>query len=130
MPELKWDETDFLEYLEVLPQIEEYGTKIYYEVKQSDLILVISIWQYESVVAVSLLRDETATPIASFTLAVRGDVRYVKDKRGEYLEFNDCVVVSNRFYYHETKDVFDRTKFTGQLQMELSIKPHIQVKFR
>ena len=33
MPELKWDELDFLMCLEVVPETEEYGTEFIYEVK-------------------------------------------------------------------------------------------------
>lgn len=131
MPELKWDETDFLECLEVIPQIEEYGTEHYYEVKKNGLILAVSVWQYESVIALSLLQEAGRIPITSFALVVRDRVRYIHDKRGEYLEFNDCVVVSNRFFGQETrKDIFDKTKFSDNLRLEISIKPNLQIKFQ
>lgn len=129
MPELIWDETDLVACLEVIATIEEYGN-YYYEVKQDILLLAVSIWPYESVVAVSLSQTGDAKPLISFTLVVRDSIRYVKDKRGEYLEFKNCVIVSHRFYYTEVKDIFDQTKFTDDLVMEMSIKPHICVKFK
>ncbi len=66
MTQLKWDELDFLEYLEVEAVIDDYTTSHNYELKQSDLRLLITVWQYESVVQVSLLRATTNVTIFSF----------------------------------------------------------------
>ena len=132
MPELAWDETDFLACLEVEPQIEEYGMAYHYEVSRGTLTLFVSVWPYESVVALSLLAQDTQETTTNITLwlAIRGAVHYIHDKRGEFLEFNDCVVISTRFFSGAIESVFDKTKLPGDLQMTLRIKPTIQIAFR
>lgn len=127
MPQLEWHEVDVLRCLEVLPEVEELGTSYCYDVRQSDLILSVAIWPYESIVTVSLSQREAK--LASWTLAVRGFVRRVLDKMGERLEFRDCVVISNRFDYLNGTNPFDATISPHGLTMQLSTKPHLNIAF-
>jgi hypothetical protein len=76
------------------------------------------------------LQEKDQAPYVNLYVVVRDRIRRVNDKRGEYLELIDCVVVSNRFYYIEVKDVLDRTKFTDHLNLEIRIKPRIQAEFK
>lgn len=50
MPQLKWDETEFIECLETLPTVEEHSVSHVFEIKKDGLILQLTVWQYESVV--------------------------------------------------------------------------------
>ena len=54
MPQLDWDETDFLRCLEVAPVAEEPGTQHEYTVAKGGLVLRVNVWQYESVIALSV----------------------------------------------------------------------------
>jgi len=128
MPQLKWDETEFLECLEVTPEIDEYEVQHMYEVEQHGLVLTATVWQYESVICLSLRQQAMNEPLVEFTLFVRDGIRYVKDKRGEYLEFQDCIVAPSRFSYIEIGDVFDKTKFDHGLTLQLATKPHLQIR--
>ena len=127
MPQMEWHEVDVLRCLEVLPEIEEYGTSYYYDVRQGDLALSVAIWPNESIVVVSLSQREAK--IVSWTLAVRGAVHRVLDKEGERLEFRDCVVLPNWFGYVDEVNPFDATLFSHGLTMQLSIKPHLSITF-
>ena len=127
MTQLKWDELDFLEYLEVDAVIDDYTTSHNYELEQNDLRLLITIWQYESVVQVSLLRATTNVTIFSFASFVRGCARYVNDKRGKYLELVDCVIAPTRFWYQQAGDLFDHEKFPHGLTIQLEVRPEVRV---
>lgn len=128
MPELQWDELDFLECLEVVPQVEEYGISYSYEVHRDSLRLLVTVWPMESAVQWTLWQASIETPLLDFALFVRGAVRHINDKRGEYLEFQDCVVAPNRFWQIEAGDVFDSGNFAG-LTAEIGVKPHIRFHF-
>jgi len=128
MPELKWNKTDFMECLEVIPQVEDYEVEHFYEVKKNGLVLTVTVWQHESVVFVSLRQQENPAPLVEFALFVREAARYVNDKRGEYLEFQNCIAAPSRFSYQEMGDMFDTAKFKHGLTIELAIKPHIQLR--
>jgi hypothetical protein len=127
MPQLNWDELDFLDYLDFSPVIDEFGTSHIYEIQQNDLRLLIIVWQFESAIQLSLIRDVTNATIFSFACYVRGKARYVHDKRGKYLELGDCVIAPDRFWYLEAGDVFDRNRFPHGLTIELEVRPDIRV---
>jgi hypothetical protein len=128
MPELDWDETDFIACLEVLPVLDEYEEYPYFEVRKNGMILGLSVRHYKGIVVMSLTPEGQESPLISFSLVVRGKVRYIKDKRGEHLEFNDCVVVRNSFLF-ELPDVYNRDVMPGYLTLELRIKPQIALSF-
>ncbi len=127
MPQLNWNETDFLECLEVEPDISDYAVSHSYEVNKNGLRLLITVWQYESAVQLTLSRDATEANLFSFAAYVRGEVRYVNDKRGTYLEITDSIVAPSRFSYMEFGDVFDRERFPYGVTVEIGVKPDIRV---
>jgi hypothetical protein len=127
MPQLNWDELDFLEYLEVDAIVDEYSTSHKYEVEQNDLRLLVTVWQYESVIQLSLFRAPTNVTILSFACFLRGNARYVNDKRGKYLELIDCVIAPTRFWYQCAGDLFDHKKFPHGLTIQLEVRPEIRV---
>lgn len=127
MPQLDWDETDFMECLEVIPTVEDYEVKHVYEVNKDGLSLLVCVWQLESVVGLSLRQHDGDELLTEFALFVRGAVRYVNDKRGEYLEFSDVVVAPNRFSF--SGSAFDKTRLSHGLVIHLQAKPHIQIRY-
>lgn len=130
MPELKWDETDFLDCLEVFPEKdEEFYLSYVYEVRKHGMALTVVVWPWESFVLLSLRQQEMKAPLFEVTLAVRERVRYVKDKRGDYLEFQDCIILPKISSYYSGNDVFDRSRFSYGVTLQLTIKPHIQIRY-
>jgi hypothetical protein len=129
MPQLKWNQYDFVECLGVVPKVGDYETEYIFEAENDGLRVLINVWPSESIVQISLFRDGSADYVTSFGLAVRGEVRFINDKRGSYLEFVQCVVVPNRFYYFDMHSVFESDKYTDSLDFELRTSPDIQLKF-
>lgn len=127
MPQLDWDELDFLDYLEVAPVVDEDSASHSYELLQNDLRLILTVWQYESVVQLSLFRDATDATIFSFACYVRKNARYVNDKRGRYLELVDCVIAPTRFWYLQAGDVFDHNRFPHGLTVQVEARPDIRI---
>ncbi|MBX9666037.1 MAG: hypothetical protein K2X93_00405 [Candidatus Obscuribacterales bacterium] len=127
MPKLNWCELDFLECLEADPIVDDYGTSHYYELEQGDLRIQVTVWQYESVIQLSLLRASTNVTIFGFASFVRGNVRYINDKRGKYLEVYDCILAPSRFWYQDAGDLFDHKKFTHGLTIRLEVEPEIRI---
>jgi hypothetical protein len=130
MPQLQWDELDLLTCLGVVPEVEEYGVEYRYRVEAGGHVLVLTIWPLESVAAFSLLAGDSATPLVEWAAFVRGPVRHVNDKRGEYLEFQDSVIGSDRFWHLDAGDVFDRSQYPGGVTVELGVRPQIRIRFR
>ena len=128
MPELRWNATDFTECLQVIPEVEDFEVEHSYTVEKDGLALTITVWQHESVVCVSLRQAEITVPLAVFVLFVREAVQYINDKRGEYLEFRDCIIAPSRFSYPTMGDMFDKNKFTRGLTVQLAIKPNVQIR--
>src|SRR5687767_13037886 len=110
MPELKWNEYEVIECLGVLPEIDDYNIGHHFKIERNGLILEMSIWQYESLIAISLYQTGNKNPFITFWFVVRDEIRYINDKRGYFLEFNNLLVVKKRSYYIEEGDVFDESK--------------------
>ena len=129
MPKLQWDDLDFLECLEVVPEVETDRIWYSYQVVKNGLDLQVKVWPMESVIQFALARESAKDPLFRFALFVRGRVRHINDKRGEYLEFEDCVVASNQFWYIEAGDVFNHGRFAKGVTVEIGIKPDIWIEF-
>ena len=130
MPQLKWDETEFIECLEVVPEVAEHQTQHIFTVSRHGLTLTITIWQLESMVTLALRRDGQTLLLTQFTLAIRGDVSLQRHKSGDYLEFCDCVVCPGRFsYIHGPGDPSDTARFGHSLVVQVAVAPEIQIHF-
>lgn len=125
MPELKWDPFDFFYCLEVEPEIEEYGVSYSYEVAKNGLNLTVFVLPYESRIEVSLRQENCERALFSFATHVHGEVRHINDKRGEYLEFTNCLI--SPLTYSDMSDSFNNINHSWTI--ELSIKPQIQIRY-
>jgi hypothetical protein len=94
---LKWDETDFLECLEVAPEIDEYETGYHYVVTKPGMRLELSVYPYASDIAISIYQDGIERPIISFQITECSGTRRTLDHRGDYLEFAPAQVFGDRF---------------------------------
>lgn len=128
MPELKWNEYEIIECLSVLPEIDDYNTGHHFKVEKNNLILKMSIWQHESLIAISLYQTGNENPFMIFWFVVRDEIRYINDKRGSFLEFSNFLIIKNRSYYIEQGDVFEESKFPIKLNLELTIEPEISFR--
>ena len=125
---LKWDEIDFMDCLEVFPEVEEDGLTHLYKVTKDGITLTVVVRQFESLILLSLSQQQVKTPLTEFALIVREAVHYIQDKQGQYLEFQDCVIVPSHFSY-PSNDLFDKRKFDSGLTLQVAIKPHIQIRY-
>ncbi len=57
MPELVWDETDFVTCLEALPTIDEYETGYHYVVEKDGLKLDLSVYPFAADICITIYRD-------------------------------------------------------------------------
>jgi hypothetical protein len=69
--------------------------------------LFFTIWQVESVIQASLFRGKTETALFTFAAYFRGEARFINDTTGRYIDFKDCIVAPNRFWYIRAGDPFD-----------------------
>ncbi|AII52621.1 hypothetical protein [Hymenobacter sp. APR13] len=90
--ELQWEELDLLQGLETVPVENEHGG-VECCVDQHDLRLLLTLWPHSGVVDLTLVARQSQHILLDFTVAVRGRIRFNNDKRGQYLEFADCVLV-------------------------------------
>lgn len=127
MPQLQWDEYAFLECLEVEPEKEDHDVSHTYQVIRDGIRLLVTVWQFESVVQITLHRDSHADAISSFASFVRGAARFVNDGRGSYIQLMDCVIGPNRFWYQEAGNLFSRELYPHGVDVHFRINPDIRV---
>ncbi len=82
-----WDETDVLGYLEVVPDYDEEYYSYEYNIERSGIHLRLTIASCDAYVHFEVWRNEEDPPLVDFPLAHCAGIRYINDKRGEYLEF-------------------------------------------
>ncbi|WP_426493160.1 hypothetical protein [Hymenobacter sp. 102] len=127
MRQLQWDELDLLQGLEVVPTENDNGG-LQFEVTEAGLKLLVTLWPHAGVVDVTLVHQATRAILLDFTVAVRGRIRYNNDKRGQYLEFPDCVLVSRiSFSLEQDEAAFNPNTFGRP--MLLAVRPYPSVLF-
>ena len=132
MPALKWNEYEFIECLGVLPEKEEFFTSHYFRLVKDDLLFEMTIWQYDSCIAVSISKADDEKSFITIHFLVRDKAVFVNEKTSMKLRFQDCMIVSNRFWMSrddDKKDYFDKSKFPTKLDIELYTYPKIELKF-
>jgi hypothetical protein len=118
MPQLIWDESDFISCLEVLPEVEEYGISHHFTVKKDGLRLELTVYQLDSDIYITLYRDGIETALISFQITQCSGTRYVNDDRGEFLEFAPSQVFGDRY----------SRGYLIPVGVRLSVKPHISIQ--
>ena len=129
MPQLEWNEIDFLDCFAVEPAVEDYTNSFNYEIERAGLRLLFTVWQHESVIQASLFRAGSDDALYTWAAYVRGAARFVDDQRGRYLEFEDCIIAPNRFWYIQSGDVFNRDRFPHSVTVTVAVDPDIRVAF-
>jgi hypothetical protein len=126
MPQLDWDEIDFLECLGIIPSVEDYEVKHTYKVNRSGLVLTLIVKQLDSLVQIALQQQDLKEPVVALAFFVRGSVRYINDKRGRYLEFVDSIIAPDNL--SQILGAFDKTKFPRGMTIQLQVNPEIHIR--
>ncbi len=129
MHQIEWNELDFLEFFAVEPTAEEYGTSFSYVIERDGLRLLFTVWPHESVIQAALSRINSDDVLTTWAAYVRGDARSVNDARGRYLEFEDCIIAPDRFWYVDSGDVFNRDRFPHAVTITIAVDPDIRVAY-
>jgi hypothetical protein len=127
MPELKWDETDFLDFFEVEPQYDEFFTSYSYEVERGPLRLLFTVWPIESTAQASLFHGKQEKPLFSIAAYVRGEARLIKEPQQRRLDLEDCIIAPSRFWYIEAGNMFDRVRFPVSVTMSMTVDPELSI---
>lgn len=137
MPELKWNEYDLIECLGVLPEEDDFFTSHNFRLVKDELLLDMTIWQYESCIAISISKETDEIPFFSVHFLVRDEIIFINEKESAFLKFQDCFLVSSRFWMNEERmkplnekmDYFDKNDFPTKLDFELHVFPKIKLIF-
>ena len=123
MPQLKWDETDFLACLEVEPTVDEYEHGYHYSVAKDGMQLALSVFPHASDICITVCRDRVEQPIINFTITGCSGTQYVNDSRGEFLEFAPSQVFGDRFQQDFVIPVAVRLRVKPSICLELVSMP-------
>ncbi len=131
MPQLKWYEYEVIECLGVLPEQEEFFESHHFKLAKGGLILELTIYEYESLITFSLFKQTSNKPFLTLTFIIRDEIKFINEKDSASLLFKNCILVSDQFWMYqgnEGKDLFDKTKFATELDIELTVYPHLGFK--
>lgn len=130
MSPLRYDELEVLECLGALPDYlyEDYtviGAR--YRTEHSGLALVVSFWNYEGCIEVSLCQSGRSLPLIELALYVRGRIErrsehYRDGTWRDYLLLTECVLSPSRYARPAENE-------PGKLTVELSAYPAIEIRF-
>lgn len=129
MPQLRWNKIDFFEFFAVEPMVEEYEVSHSFELERDGMRLVFTLWQLESVIQLTLFRVKTENPLFTVAAYVRGEARVINDHAGRHIDFEDCVLAPNRFWYVRAGDPFDQQRYPISTTMRLAIDPDLRITF-
>ena len=81
MPQLVWNPIDLLSMLGVLPTVEEDAVSHHNTLVRHPLRLELTLWQYDSDVALQLFVVALPEPVLHYTLQGCPGIRLIDDKR-------------------------------------------------
>jgi len=88
--------------------------------------LELTVWENESLVAVSIFEDQGTDPFLDLCFIVRDRVEFVSETESTSIRFHDSVVVTSRFwqiYDEDRRDWFDTRLLPTKIGFELSSFP-------
>ena len=94
---LVWNPTDFLQCLEVEPVVDDNEISHLYILERDGIRLTLTVFQYDGDVYITLDRAGANRPIFDMKLLRCAGARYVRDQRGEYLEFAPAKCFGKRY---------------------------------
>jgi hypothetical protein len=125
---LQWNEYDFIGCLAVEPVVEEDQDSHEFAVHAAGVVLRLTVWQYESVVQISLCLESSPRPLIEVVVFVR-DCAIARERADdEWLELRDCILAGSRFSYIQMGNVFDRRRYPYGYQVRIRVRPQIEVE--
>ena len=117
---LQWDQYEFIECLEVLPEVdEEHETNHIFRVEKDGLKFILTIYQYSGDIYFDLFRDGLEEPIFTMKLLDCPAARYISTKnKSEWLEFAPSKSFGGRYDGESPIPMGAR----------LAVKPHIRIE--
>ena len=119
---LKWNQYEFIECLEVLPEIGEDETSHLFRVSKDGLRLELAVFQYEADVRIEIYKEGLESPIFHTQIISCPGARYLAEKNGR-----ECLEFEGLFGYtfgDEDKNLFPvvvRVMVNPQISVELSL---------
>ena len=115
---LVWNQYEFIECLGVLPEVDKYESSHVFRVEKDGLSLLLTVFDYAGDVYVNLFREGVETPVFSMRLLDCKGARYVRDKRGDFIEF----APANSFFgRHDGEASFP-------FGFRVTVNPHIRIE--
>ena len=80
---MRYDESEFIEALGVVPRDGKHGIERVFEFSRGGLRLLLSVFQYDGDVAVSIFRDDTREPIITRWARRFTHAQCIRDPKGD-----------------------------------------------
>jgi hypothetical protein len=128
MPQLQWNEYEFIGCLEVEPTVGDDQVWHEFVIRRNAVVLCLTVRQYESVVQLTLSAEPNEHPLIELAVFVRECAVARGDGNDEWLELRDCILAGSRFSYMDMGDVFDRRRYPGGHHIRIRVRPQIQVE--
>ena len=97
MQRFVWNENDFIECLSVFPTVEESGVAHHFDLNRNGLRLLLSVYQLDAEVWISLYREGSDQPLFRVVLEDSPGARLVRNRNGQdYIEFAAAKVFARR----------------------------------
>lgn len=118
---LRWDEYEFIEFFGVLPQHEEdYGISDTFCVERDGLRLLVSVFQYEKEIDITLYQSSIETPFFNTTIRNIIDLRFLKYPKG----LDALEIVYSAKQYNRARD-----GWTENMVLHIEVLPHLNLKY-
>ena len=91
----------------------------------------LTLWQDESLVAISIYQESNPKPFIEFNFIVRDKIKFLNEKASSQLIFCDCVFVENRFWRNSEEnelDFFNTDKIRTKTDFVLSTYPKLEFR--
>ncbi len=108
MDRLVWDEIDFIEIAEAIPEVEEFETHHRFELERGNKKCVLQLWQLEGFA--EILVSDVMSHADTLKIAFYCRAECKVDKKNEYILFSDCVFAENMFTYLDKGNIYEKEK--------------------
>jgi hypothetical protein len=106
MDRLNWDETDFIEITEVIPEVEEYETQHSFFFDRKTKKVSMLLWQLESFVEITVSELETNIDVVKLAFYCRGKCEV--NNKDEVIVFHDSVFAENMYSYLDKGNIYEK----------------------
>lgn len=130
MRELKWNKFEFVECLGAVPVYDEFFDSFTFSNVLDDLTVALTVWPWESTIAISIANDTDAEPFLSLNFVVRDQITFIKEKEFMSLQFRDSVLVSTRFWQNEKDEIEEYLNLEATMKADFELSTFPRLAFR